>query len=71
MCSGEACPVMGYYAVNTIVYGTHYLTTTGESPYCTNQYIFEIVFDSSSPKTAGEIWINLQPDSGLPILMTK
>ena len=53
---------MGYYANDFQATGDHYLTTSDEAPFCSNQYLFEMTVSQNSPKTAGEILLKLGSD---------
>jgi hypothetical protein len=53
---------MGYYANSAKTTGSFFLLTKGNAPYCANQYMFELNAKEDSPKTAGKITFNLEPN---------
>lgn len=55
---------MGYYADSFKSPGSHYLATYTDTPFCGNQYLFEVQTSESSEKTTGEILVTLEPNQG-------
>lgn len=58
-CEGNKCSVMGYFADSFSSTGTHYLSTAFDAPFCSKQYLFQMIVNKRSDKTAGEITLNL------------
>jgi len=58
-CENDQCSVLGYYADGFVGTGKFYVATASEFPYCGDQYMFEMQLSNDSPKTAGEISLDL------------
>ena len=58
-CEENNCSILGYYADGFKGRGTFYLATANESPYCGDQYLFEMKLNKDTIKTAGEIYLDL------------
>ena len=71
-CGEQDCSVLGYYADRfEDARGSFFLSTADSHPFCSNQYLFELQINSNSPKTTGEIWLNLEPTKAQPLLITE
>ncbi len=62
-CDSDKCSVLGYYADGFVGTGKFYLATASEFPYCGDQYMFEMKLSGDSPKTAGEISLDLDKET--------
>lgn len=62
-CADNNCSILGFYADGFKGNGSYYLATAGESPYCGDQYLFEMKLNKDTVKTAGEIILDLDYDS--------
>ena len=51
---------MGYYADSMPSYGEFFISTDGQEPFCSNQYMLELTISANSPKTVGKISVNLE-----------
>ena len=72
-CDDDQCSILGYYADGFIGTGSFYVATASEAPFCGDQYLFEMTLNENSPKTSGEIKLNLNKDTSdeYSVLITK